>query len=249
LTYIQPGLTLLVLLLLWAWRTADVRKKNRRILFAAILLFLWSWAPAGWVAVRTLEAGFSSQPPPASSEAAAIVVASGGAEIVTQPAYDVRLTDDTNIRIRYAAWLYHHWKAVPILVSGGKIVEAPPGTFGTLAAAMAQALQDLGVPASDILQETEATSTHENAIFSARMLKSKGIDKVAVVTEAYHIRRTAATFANAGLSVVPAPCGFRGIEPPHDISSWFPSARGLRLNEAVLHEWVGLAWYKLRGRM
>jgi uncharacterized SAM-binding protein YcdF (DUF218 family) len=120
----------------------------------------------------------------------------------------------------------------------------------TLAEAMRDFLVELGVPSSDIILESRSRSTYENALQSARLLKDRGIRKIILVTEAAHMPRALGTFRKQGLEAVPAPC--------HYISTaWFerpllgllPAPGTLRESQGVLHEWLGMAWYRLRGRM
>lgn len=109
-------------------------------------------------------------------------------------------------------------------------------------------IEQAGVPPSMIWTEERSQSTYENARFSADLLRSKGVRRIALVTEAYHMRRSEQSFRRAGLIVIPAPCAFRYTQFSGAIEQWIPNATGVRWNELVLHEWLALAWYRIAGK-
>ena len=55
--------------------------------------------------------------------------------------------------------------------------------------------------------------------------------------------------AGQGLKVIPAPATLRSARFEGPLSGWLPSHHALIQNERVLHEWMGLAWYLLSGRL
>ncbi len=59
--------------------------------------------------------------------------------------------------------------------------------------------------------------------------------------------RAEGCFRKQGMAVIPAPCRFHLLlfEP----STFIPDGRTMLENELVLHEYLGLAWYKMRGRI
>ena len=111
---------------------------------------------------------------------------------------------------------------------------------------MRQALEREGVPAEDIWVEDRSHSTHENAVFAAQLLRRKGIRKIVLVTEAYHMPRAVACFREEGLIVVPAACGYRSYHTFHIEELWL-GWEPIAWNEDTLHEAVGLIWYRIRG--
>ena len=109
---------------------------------------------------------------------------------------------------------------------------------------MRHLLQRNGVSESMIWTEEDSSSTHENAVFSARVLRQHGISRIALVVEARSMPRAEACFRKEGIIVVPAPCEFRELESPR--TEFMPSWTAVKSNEETLHETVGLAWYWLR---
>jgi uncharacterized SAM-binding protein YcdF (DUF218 family) len=61
--------------------------------------------------------------------------------------------------------------------------------------------------------------------------------------------RAARTFRKQGFAVVPAPCHHRATQFDARLIDFLPSAGAARNCEAALYEWLGTAWYWLRGRL
>jgi uncharacterized SAM-binding protein YcdF (DUF218 family) len=240
LTYVEPGIfVVLVLLLAGIW-------KRRRWLagVAIVLLFLWSWEPVAALFARTLEGGYPVAVTPAG-EAEAIVVLTGGI-YKHDDSLPIDLPQpDTMIRASYAAWLHRNWRPLPVLVCGGVTGVKKPVV---LAEVGRRVLEEKGVPPAMILTEGRSKSTYENALYAAAILRTRGISRIALVTEAHHMRRAEAAFRRQGLTVTPAPCAFRYIRFEADPEQFIPRARAIEQNELMLHEWVGLLWYRLSGK-
>jgi uncharacterized SAM-binding protein YcdF (DUF218 family) len=100
-----------------------------------------------------------------------------------------------------------------------------------------------GVPSAMISTEERARSTYENAAFSAKILQARGIRRIVLVTNAYHMLRAERCFRKQGIEVIPAPCEFL------EIDTLLPGWDALRINERTLHELVALIWYCIKGRI
>jgi uncharacterized SAM-binding protein YcdF (DUF218 family) len=87
-----------------------------------------------------------------------------------------------------------------IVVTGGR--GGPSST--SIARAMADFMVGLGVPREDITLEEQSTSTRENALFTARMIRGWTGKKVLMSSDV-HMRRAYATFKRAGLDTIPSP--------------------------------------------
>ena len=112
---------------------------------------------------------------------------------------------------------------------------------------MREILVSSGVPEASIWTEERSSSTYENALYGAEVLRSHGISRVVLVVEAQSMLRAAACFRKQGIAVVPAPSEFGQWDPTVDgiLLSW----KSVRRNDITLHETLGLLWYKLRGRI
>lgn len=100
------------------------------------------------------------------------------------------------------------WRAgaAPLVVFTGGTTKHPISFVQ--ATVMAGRARSLGVPASAELEEGRSQTTHENACFTAALLRERGVPldaPVVVVTEPYHLRRAVAIFARCGLAARPWP--------------------------------------------
>jgi len=102
-----------------------------------------------------------------------------------------------------------------------------------------------GVDASNVWVEGRSGTTHQNALYSASILRQHGISRVALVLDAVRMTRAAACLQKLGIDVAPAPSDFRTFGPLR--KELLPSWQAIRRNEDTLHEILGLAWYRMRG--
>jgi len=241
-TYLQPLLpTIIVLIALGLMRPGSPRwLRIGRIALAG--LFLLSWHPVAALLNLTLEWPYPVTMPPPEA-VGGIVVLSGGVYRTNPAPRDPAPSLDTYLRCQYAAWLYRHWRNVPVFASGGK---DPEGVI--LSEVMQRILEGEGVPSSEIIAESESTSTYTNAVKTAAILRARGIRKVALVTEAFHMWRSEMCFRKQGIDVVAAPMAFRGKVFGARLGDFIPSPVALHWNEDILHEWVGLTWYTMSGK-
>jgi len=141
-------------------------------------------------------------------------------------------------RVRYAAALARR-TGLPLLTSGG----APRRGARPHAEMMREVLErEFQLDVRWV--EGASADTRENARESAALLRAAGIERIFLVTHAWHMPRAAAAFRAAGLDVVPAPTAFR-IRPRLEAAAFWPSARALRESTWALHEWLGRLWYAL----
>ncbi len=237
--YLQPALLVFILL-----TALGLLLRRRRIAWLGlILIFLWAWPPFAWLFSGTLEWFYTmgATPPP---DAGAIVVLSSSAVPANPSIPEPYVGWDTYQRCRHAAWLYRQLRSVPVIASGGPI----PGNL-VISRLMRTELEAEGVPASAILTEESSISTYENGVFTAALLRARGIHKIVLVTEAYHMLRSDAVFRKQGLTVIPAPCAAYTSTLHLDLNNLLPSGIPVSVNNNVLHELLALAWYKLRGRI
>lgn len=100
----------------------------------------------------------------------------------------------------------------------------------------------LGVDPTDIILLESPQDTQEEAIASKKIV---GDQPLILVTSASHMVRASALFQKAGIDVIPAPTDFQ-IKKRDELFQ-FPSAGGLERSEAAFHEYLGLAWGRLKG--
>lgn len=142
-------------------------------------------------------------------------------------------------RVRAAAAL-HRRTGLPVLVSGGIVGDEPVAIGRAMARSLAE---DFGI--SPRWVETRSRDTWENARFSADLLRAAGITEVYLVTHAWHMPRALVAFQRAGLVAVPAPVRL-DARPPLTWRAFVPSVAGWQISYFAFHEWIGLAFYRLR---
>ena len=183
----------------------------------------------------------------------AIVVLGGSTEGISPP----RVMPDLNEhgdRVLYAAQLYKEGKAPKIVLSGGRIDWYGKGE--SEATDMARLLELAGVPADVILKEGDSRNTHENALFTKPILEANGIEKVLLVTSAFHTPRSLKIFERQGIEAIPAPTDFftsevnlarHDFSPESNFLSYFPDSRSLYYTSKAIKEYIGTVIYRLRG--
>ncbi len=242
---LPPTSSLLLLLLAWPLRRRG-RWRNRLVATGLLSLYLASLGPVAGGLMASLERTPAIPPDrvPELRQEAEAIVALGGGRRYDAPEYGRdALSDHSLARLHYAAWL-HRRSGLPLLLSGGAV---DPGREAE-ARVMARVLEEHYALRPRWIEDRSRT-TEENALHSARLLASAGIERIVLVTEAFHMPRAAAVFRRQGLEVVPAPTAFHKGGGATSEGAWklLPRAGNLRSTNLALHEWMGWLWYRLRG--
>lgn len=147
-------------------------------------------------------------------------------------------TGHTNGRLLQAARLYKRTQ-LPILVSGG----GPIASRGSEVVEMKADLEsDFHVPVKWV--EGLSSTTYDNAIHTADILRAENIHTVYLVTDAWHMPRAAFAFRKAGFEVDEYPVSV-AIRSGHRILAFFPDAESLQKSRIFIHEVTGMIWYRL----
>jgi uncharacterized SAM-binding protein YcdF (DUF218 family) len=211
------------------------------------LLLLMGWQPLPDFLIRQLESQYAEVPPDADFGNYFGIVVLGGS---TEPGYVARahvqpLLNEAAERLTATVAMLHDNPHLHVLYTGGgkKWSEGDPSEADL--AHMFFASQSL--PAQGVLYESASRTTHENAILSAQL---PGVDvtrRWLLVTSAWHMPRSMATFTRAGWNVTAYPVDFRtGRSTPWTAYSL---EAGIRSWQLVLHERLGGLAYRLTGRM
>jgi uncharacterized SAM-binding protein YcdF (DUF218 family) len=141
-----------------------------------------------------------------AADAQAIVILGGGTRRDAPDYGGDTLATLTLERVRYGARVARE-TGLPVLVTGGSTYGGKPE-----ADLMREALQrEFGIAVR--WAENRSRTTHENAQYSAVLLRAAGIGRVVLVAHAFDMRRAAAEFAAAGIATVPAATGIPSRGP------------------------------------
>jgi len=230
------------LLNLWRKRT-ESRRRLLLVTLPYLLLTILSIPLVGDRLAATLERQYAPLLHRPADAQAIVVLAS----YVAPPAITgdlPELDESTCNRCLKAAELYHEGARCPVLVSGANA--DPHGV--NCAEIMRDFLRKLGVAGEDLIVEGTSLTTHENALESSKLLESRHLSRIILVTDAMHLQRAVGCFRKQGLEVIPCGCGYRkSLE--FEFSRFLPQAGTVLQCQLVCHEWIGLAWYWLRGRI
>lgn len=220
----------------------------------ALALTLLLFCSNAWVAkylVRSLE--WQNIPLAQIPTAEAIVVLGGATKSAFPPRPGVDLSESGD-RVIYAAQLYRQKKAPIIILSGGRIDWR--GSGSSESADIADVLTSIGIPSQVLVQEPNSFNTYENAVNVKKILDSRGIRRVLLVTSAIHMPRSLKIFQRQGIDAIPAPTDFLvsqgelrelGSTPKGAILNLLPDTENIHQFTNAIKEYVGTFVYKLRG--
>jgi uncharacterized SAM-binding protein YcdF (DUF218 family) len=240
---------LIFILLVFGWIVRKRRPKLFAPIYAGSILTLFLLAcptTSGWL-VRTLEDKYPDRDMGSDPEAQAIVVLGGSMNLPSETHHSSGITSASD-RILVALRLYRAGKAPYVVASGGDSPFLKTAHSQHEAGEMRSVLEEWGLPESAILVEDASINTHQNGLFTRRILQPRGINRVILVTSAIHMPRAAATFRKAGFEVVPVPADFlTGWTPSFGAFNWLPNSGALADSSSAIHEWIGLLVYRVAG--
>ncbi len=214
------------------------------VVAGALWLFVSSLGITASLLASPLERSAGSYADPrelAAQHVKYIVVLGGG--IRTNPVEPLGLTDcDSLSRVIEGIRL---WKAIPgskLVLSGGSL-SSDAMTSGK---AMSAAARKMGVPPSDIIQETRSLDTLDEARYLKPLL---GDSRFALVTTALHMSRSLKIFQHLGMNPVAAPADFHAEDHRKGFHAFLPGAEGLRLTQWAIHEYLGILWLRIRNSL
>lgn len=198
---------------------------------AVVLLFVFSSGRVAALLLSPLEYQYPRVSSPLDARAQHIVVLAAYAADDSNMPLSSRPNSSALYRIVEAVHLKQRCKTCRLIVSGS------PATVNV----MAQTLESLGVPATDITLDRESLNTAQSAQFVRGTLKRQYFY---LVTSAGHMPRAIGLFRKQDLQPIAAPTDF---QMPKQIqrSPWRPSSMGLAYSDLAVHEHVGIWWYRL----
>ena len=135
--------------------------------------------------------------------------------------------------------------AANALISGG-LSYPVPGVVPE-ADVLKKQLQDFGIGGERVFVEDLSRDTHENALYSASIIRAHGWKRLLLVTSAFHMARASDCFRAVGLAVDTYPVHFH-LSESHAWYLWLlPRSGHLAESTDMLHELAGREVYRLLG--
>lgn len=112
-------------------------------------------------------------------------------------------------------------------------------------------LLTLGIPDKDIWVENDSRNTRENAVNALEFLEHHEFqgEKFLLITSAQHMRRALGCFRAVQLNVTPYSTDRNASPVPRHSLDYLliPDAETLLKWDPLIHEWIGIMIYKIRG--
>ncbi len=221
-------------------------RSHRAVLAAAVFLtYFWFATPLGAnLMVAALEQ--TEQPAGACetvSEPPVVVVLGGGLSGFPATVREFsRLQEASFRRTVEAVHLAEQLPGSTLVISGGA------GGDIREADLMRSLAEAIGFPENKIVTERHSQDTFESAVEVARILRSRNISRVQLVTSAMHMPRAAGTFRAQGLGVCSYPVD-RKLVPLDSVDVLVPQISALAKSTEALHEMIGYVWYLASGKL
>src|SRR5580700_2740137 len=103
-----------------------------------------------------------------------------------------------------------------------------------------------GVASARVILEERSRSTHENALYAKELIQPAPGAIWILITSAYHMPRSIASFDGVGWPVIPYPVDYR-IDPQTGLRANFSLLDGLGATTLAGKEWAALLAYRVMG--
>jgi len=176
---------------------------------------------------------------------AGIVVLGGAIETRLSAARDQLVVNDAGERQIAMADLARRYPQARLVFSGGS-GSLKQGHVSE-AEIVGRTAETLGLPRTRLILEDRSRNTHENAAFTADMVKPKPGERWLLVTSAWHMPRAVGCFRAAGFTVQAYPVDYRTAGPQDALRFNGFASDGLTTLDLMTKEWIGLVAYRLAG--
>jgi uncharacterized SAM-binding protein YcdF (DUF218 family) len=236
----DPGTLVLLLLSYGFLRLLFTRGARNRglgwIALGLLCFYLFTTAPLPNFLLKTLESRYEPVTAPQKyPDVRYIVVLSGGMRLNNAVPPTSRLDEFSALRVVEGIRLFHLLSGSPTLIMTGA------GLWKDMGSRMAAFAASLGVPAEKLIPANQAIDTYGNAAEVQPIVQDQPF---LLVTSAIHMPRSMLIFQKLGMKPIPAPGDFR-YATRYVLYDFFPSGYSLTNMEAVVHEYLGLAYLHL----
>ena len=193
---------------------------------------------------RPLENEYPRGPLPAHVDG--IVVLDGGLSPAVFATRGVMGENGSTMRLIAGAELARRYPGAKLVYSGSS--DSTPAQEQAGRAAAESLLGALGIAPGRTLFERASHDTGESFTDILKLVRPKGGETWMLVTSAVHMPRAMGIARKAGWTMLPWPSDYIApADPRFGLKLGYPS-EGLLAFDRALHEWVGLAYYRLRHR-
>ena len=238
-----PGIFILIMLLLtiYLFKKSDSKLIKLITVLSLLFFFFLSTAFGVQLLLHPLE-NYAEEISVNAFEKHPIVVLGGGLNYYSSEKAEPSLH---SLQRLVKGYQLHRRLKTPLIYSGGVAIGQDKLSE---AEAAADFLESLGMEREYYISEDQAQTTFENAAYLKGWIEENEVEKVYLVTSAYHLLRSAAVFEAQNIDFLAVHSGFIS---DHQFSwlDYLPNRGALTANLSALHEWVGLFWYYLRGRI
>jgi uncharacterized SAM-binding protein YcdF (DUF218 family) len=232
-----------------------LRAGRRLLLCSGILFLLFLFSPLAQYLMLRLERQYPPlMSPPEYQKADQVVMLAGYAEENPGIPVTSSISEQTVLVLSEGLRLYKLIPGAKMITSGG----IARSSDKSVAAIMADFLQQMGVPAEDLIVEGNSRNTYENLVEVRKIVGSRPFILVALGCD---MKRATAVAGKLKMHAIPAPAGLWAVqhhradmsfsEKVGDFFARFahPSLTNLSKLQWAYHEYVGLLWYRLLGRI
>jgi len=227
-----------------AWTGGRFRRFGQWLVGIALLTMVGlNLLPLGSWAVSSLESRF---PPPraAFGHVDGIIVLGGMFDTAKSKDRGTLALNGSADRLWAGLELARRHPNAKIVFTGGNAL--PLADAPSEADLAKRALQAAGLDGARLIFEGKSRNTHENAVYTRSLVPQDRGQIWLLVTSASHMPRAMGCFRAAGWQVTPYPVDYVIGETIDAIVDFSMMKQFSYLNHAA-HEWLGLAYYALRG--
>lgn len=242
--FLQPSNFLLGLILLGLMLAGFKRRAGRVMLCVGVLgLGVGGFLPVGKLVLAPLENRFPSLSRHQPAHVDGIIILGGGEQPGASDARQQVILTDRSERLITGAMLAIHYPTAKIIHTGGT---GDPSVMLESDVAR-QFFTSLGLTGCRFIYEDKSVNTYENAIRTMAIARPKTGETWLLVTSAFHMPRAVGAFRQAGWRITPYPVDYMttGADLLQGSAN---TAQRLEELDLGIHEWVGLAAYKLLGK-
>lgn len=205
-------------------------------------LLAFAVLPLGSWMIRPLETRFP-MPDPMPTHVDGVIVLGGAISVERSTSWGQPVLNDAADRMTTFTAMARRYPGARLVFTGGN---ADPFNANKSEAEIARHLfNDFGMAGRGVVYEAKSRNTHENALYTERLVHPGRGETWLLVTTAADLPRAVGCFRRVGWPVVGIPTNYRSSPGGSELLPGL--VRGLRTADWAVHEWIGLVYYRIRG--